>query len=205
MTVITGIEIDTEKSSATQEDWSLYFTGGEFLGINVKRTVNPAILHLKKSDYKECKGINPCLYYLYYNPKTNQYTLWNQSDDLDVCNDLGYMIGGFMVKDCKLTFVYAKDSDNCQYKRVFDQSYDLSYEHTEVYCSDCPDQSIFCSDMFTDAFQTDCIIQETSDSNGCSSFRKYSFDSGYEVQDCPIDNSSSVSGSRCCTAFPGDG
>jgi hypothetical protein len=205
MTVITGIELDTEQRSSTPEDWSLYFTGGEYQGINVKRIVSPSILYLKKSKYRDCRGINPCLFYLYYNPKNDQYNLINSNEDIDACNDYGYMIGGFQVKDCQMTFVYASSSENCQYKRIFDNSYNDGFEHTEVYCSDCPDQGIFDIDMFTDAFQTECVIQETPNGeNGCGQFRKVQFTEDYLIKDCPPDGSSTGSGAggRCCTAFP---
>jgi hypothetical protein len=212
MTVITGIELDTEKSSATDKDWSLYFTGGEYQGINVKRTVQPAILHLSKSDYRDCKGINPCLYYLYYNPKTNQYSQVKADDTLDVCNDYGYMIGGFQIKDCRLTFVYSKDSKDCTFKRTFTDAYDESYNHTPQYCQDCTDtdESIFDPSMFSTAYIIECPpTNENGNGNGngngkkgCSSFRRYSFNEGYETQDCPPSGTGIVDGSQCCTAFP---
>ncbi len=170
MTKISGIELDLEQSSDGTNDfqWRLVFTKGLFEGPGVSKTVEPIQFILKKSDY-----ISPVIqgYYIYYNPVTNKYNFLAREEQ-DNCKDYGYNIGGFIIVDCRITFLYPKCTDNTTYIRPFTEEFTTAYESKKL---SCEDQSELCGAFletgFTNDFEIDCPIIEDN-----NAFDMYEFD-----------------------------
>jgi len=157
MLVIQGQEIDLEKSSDGTDgrQWNLVFTSGQYIGPSVSRTVEPVQFRLKKSDYNSKL---PQGWYIYYNPYINKYNIL-QKDQIPECNDLGYNIGGFIISNCKMMFLYPECSNDVEYIRPFAEEYDTAFEKREIKCEDYDDY--------------------------CGAFNELGFDTGFEI-DCPI-------------------
>ena len=162
MKKLYGHELDLEQSSDGTDDffWRLVFTKGQFQGPGVIRTVEPAMFNLKRSEYDSPL---PLSYYIYYNPLTNKYQLV-QNDEKDKCNDLGYMIGGFIVSGCRLMFLQPKCTEDLEYIRPFSESFDQAYEKRNISCEDFDDFcGAFRDDSFTNGFEIDCpIVEDTN-------------------------------------------
>jgi hypothetical protein len=125
MTKLTGMDLNIEKSSdgTNNNQWSLFFNPGYFSNESntMFRKTESSVLKLKKLDYN-CPI--SCGYHIYYNPDNNKYNVIDSEEHYDLsCHDYGYNIGGFVVKNCKLVFVYPKDCENIEYRRGFGDEY----------------------------------------------------------------------------------
>ena len=160
MLKISGCELDLEQSSDGTDDlqWRLVFTKGQFIAPGVAKTTEPVQFVLKRSNY----NLNvPKGYYIYFNPENNKYNII-ENDKIDLCNNPGYNIGGFLVRNCKLSFIYPKCSDDVEYKRPFAEEFTRSYEKREMKCSDYEGLCGAFNDVnFSDEeFETHCPIIE---------------------------------------------
>jgi hypothetical protein len=164
MVKISGMDLNVEKSSDGTNGamWYLYFNEGLFSGPGVSKTVEPSIFRLKKADYDSKL---PKSYYMYYNPYINKYNLLTPEEEAETCQDLGYSIGGFIIKNCKLYFVYPKDCEDVLYTRGFAEEYDTSYNKKTYNCYIEPDIcGEFHSENFNNDYRIDCIVY--GDENG---------------------------------------
>ncbi len=174
MTIVQGIELDLELSSNDDFDWSLVFTPGSFVFNNTSRQVARAVFNLKKSDY-QCNSFMPCLYSIYYNPKTDNYQIIPTGSE-EECHDLGILIGGFQIRDCKMYFVAPQTCNDVNYKRNFTPEFDKSYVITEYVCDE--EETCFAEfndKQFNEAFDATCVIGECQG----GSFVRYGFDDGF--------------------------
>jgi len=184
---IHGMELNLEKSSAGTNGamWSLYFNPGYFYGNGVIRSTEASEITLKKSDYN-CTL--PCGYHMFYNPWNNKYTLI-ESKDIEDCNDYGYSIGGFIVKNCKIGFVYPKDCEDIEYRRSFDESYDdLPFNQLDINC-ETPQELLdevcgtFLEENFSNDYDINCIVYEENNQFKYCEFDPEEFESDI-VSDC---------------------
>jgi len=159
MQVIYGQEIDLEKSSdgTTSFMWNLVFTGGEYQGPGVSKTIEPVQFKLKKNNFPSKL---PDRYYIYYNPYNNKYQFLKDSE-IGKCADPGYNIGGFIVTDCRIVFLNPKCTDDTTYIRPFAEEFDQNFEKRQINCSDLDEFcGAFRDDSFTNGFEIDCPIIE---------------------------------------------
>jgi hypothetical protein len=171
MVLLNGMGLNIEKSSdgTNGASWSLYFNKGYFLNPSgsMLRATEPYVLKLKKQDYI-CNF--PCGYHLYYNPDNNKFTVIDDKEhqDLAKCTDYGYHTGGFVVKDCKLIFVYPKNCDDIEFIREFDSEFDSAYNKLRIDC-DTPEETLeeICGTFnelnFNNDYEIDCIVYENSE------------------------------------------
>ena len=175
MIKIEGCELDIEKSSDGTNDnsWYLYFTGGVCEAPSVIKTKEPSILRLKKKDYQ---SIYPIARHLYFNPETDKYTLLDPSE-VQECDDLGILLGGFIVIGCKLTFVYPKCTDDKTYIRPFEETFDEAFEKRQL---SCDEQSELCGAFrdfqFDESFEIDCPIVEDNNAFDYGEFDRGEFE-----------------------------
>jgi hypothetical protein len=193
MILLKGMGLNVEKSSdgTNGNRWSLYFDRGHFITQSgtMFRSTEPYVLKLKKSDYI-CQF--PCGYHLYYNPENNKFSIITDQEhrDLEKCNDYGYHIGGFMIKDCKLNFVYPKNCDEIEFIRDFTSEFDSAYNKLRVDC-DTPEEVLeeICGTFnelnFNEDYDIDCIVYETSENefNICE-FNPEEFEADGEDEHC---------------------
>ncbi len=188
MTTIKGIELDLLRSSNNNFNWELVFTGGSFLSVNTSIQLEPSLIRIHKRDYTHCDKF-PCLYNIYYNPYYDKYSIIDQNELQDDCNDNGYKIGGFQVKNCKMFFVHPNNCEGVQYERNFTQEYNNSFTLTEFDCTDtiCGD---FNDISFNEAYDTKCVIGEEPIATGCNTggFAPYTFNSEFNNSTCPTQN-----------------
>ena len=173
MTKISGMALNISKSSdgTNGAQWQLFFTEGLFEAPGVLKNTEPSLLRLKKSDY-QCTV--PCGYHLYYNPYTNKYNLIDNDTYLinKDCNDYGYLIGGFVVAGCKLTFVYPRDCEDTEYIRPFSDEFDTAFNKKVSNCDEHLDIcGAFDELQFSDAYDISCPIIEDG-----NAFSQYEFD-----------------------------
>jgi hypothetical protein len=172
MTRISGMILDIEKSSTDPiSGWYLYFTEGLFEAPGVSKFVEPSILRLKKKDYSSTSGGLPRTFHIYFNPLINKYTVIENSE-IDECEDTGYSIGGFMVKNCKLYFVYPKDCEDIEYRRPFAEEYNEAFNKLEINC-DTPDEVLeeicgeFNRENFNNDYKIECLVFTSEDDQFC--------------------------------------
>lgn len=159
MTRIEGHELDIERSSDGTNDvqWRLVFTQGLFQGPGVQRSVEPVQFLLKRSDYN---NKIPVSYYIYYDPVINKYQ-FVENDVKERCEDYGYNLGGFIVADCKLTFIYPKCTDDVTYIRPWTEEFTEAYEKRNISCEEQADMcGQFRDTNFNNDFEIDCVIVE---------------------------------------------
>ena len=172
-TTIKGVELDYDK--LTPNDWTLYLTGGEFEGDGVSKQVPPAIIRLNKDDYIDNQLD---IFNLFYDPYKNKYTLTIQDgEDLpdNYCSSIGYHLGGFLVNDCELRFMYPV-SDGIEYIRGFeDESFDQGFidNSTPIDTTLEPCQP-FNFDFSLDFKTSDCLDYEPTDGVGEFAFSAFS-------------------------------
>ena len=159
MITITGIALDFEKMDQSQ--WILYFTSGLYEAPGVMKNVEPAVINLTKEDYSEN---NLDVFNVYYEPTRGVYNIIlsdPEVEDPNFCPDYGVHLGGYMIADCNLKFMYPESKDVC-YVRPY-------------------------SDAFNDGYideSSSCVISE--DELICRSFNlDFSFD--YLVDNCPTE------------------
>jgi hypothetical protein len=189
MIKIQGMELNFEKSSdgTNGSSWQLYFNRGLFSNSSgsMIRFTEPTVVKLKKKDYDYSK---PKGFYLYYNPNNNKFSIVENNEDLS-CEEPGYSIGGFLIKNCKMYFVYPKSCEGIEYRRSFDDAYNDAYNNLSINC-DTPDEVLeeVCGEFremnFNNDYNIDCVIFETSENefNACE-FNPNEFESDEE---CPI-------------------
>jgi hypothetical protein len=181
MIIVQGIELDLEQSSNDEYDWSLVFSPGSFTFPGISKQVESTIFHLKRSDY-QCESFLPCLYSIYFNPKTNRYQIIPAGTE-DECNDLGILIGGFQVKDCKMYFAAPKTCNDIAYHRSFTDEYNKAFAVTEYECQEDPNNQEcipeFNPDQFDEAFDTSCIVAECPGGG----FGRLDFDDSFNNKD----------------------
>ncbi len=129
MIEVQGVGLDFELMLA--DSWALYFTSGVYQGNGVIKTISPAIIRLKKSDYAD---YNLEVFDVFYNPFTSDYAVTQREAGTlvpNICDD-GIHLGGFIVNDCILTFTYPL-SENVTYTRPFeDPAFNEGYENRSL-------------------------------------------------------------------------
>jgi len=178
MIIINDVLFDLERSSNDAYSWQMVFTSGTFDFPGARRQTEPVSFRLNKEEYQDCGTFGICYYSIYYDPIKDHYSIIPAEEEIDACSSLGYLIGGFLIKNCQLFFSYPKDCLNVNYQRTFTPEYNKAYVITETVCDEegvC--YGDFGSDAFTNAFDTTCVIGETG--NG-GAFTRYSFSDGYE-------------------------
>jgi hypothetical protein len=167
MIQVKGIELDLERSSDGSKGgmWNLVFTSGLFSGPGVQKFTEPFQFRIKKGEYSTLKG-----YYIYYNPYNDRIQIIENNET--GCQDLGYNIGGFLIRDCdEIVFLYPKCKDDVQYIRNFDEVFDESYEKRKITCDEYEDLcGAFREENFSNDFEIDCPIIGTNE------FDVYEFD-----------------------------
>ena len=175
MTTIKGIELDLARSSNNDFNWELVFTPGSFLSVNTSIQTQAAMIRLNKKDYIDCAGINVCLYNIFYNPIYNKYSIINQGDIIDVCDSNGYLIGGFQIKNCQMSFVAPNSCNGVIYERNFTPEYNKAFAITELSCDDdC--KGDFNNEAFNEAYDTSCVVVECEG----GAFKIRDFDNSYD-------------------------
>jgi hypothetical protein len=173
MVKITGLELDKERSSdgTNGSMWTLVFTEGLFEGPGVSKFLEPVQFKLKRKDYQYSipKG-----FYIYYNPYNNQWQII-ENDKKDECDDVGYNVGGFIVRSCNdIVFLYPRCTDDVQYVRPFTEEFTEGYEKRLITCDDYDDLcGAFREENFSNDFEIDCPIIETG-----NEFNDAEFDTG---------------------------
>ena len=198
MILVKGMDLNIEKSSngTNNNQWLLYFNRGYFVNSSetLVRSTDSNVLKLKKSNYV-CEY--PCGYHVYYNPDNNKFSIidnqeYNQISEGTVCHDYGYSIGGFIVHNCKLNFVYPKDCDIIEYQREFAPEFDESYNKQRFDCNTSEEELAEICGTFNDLnfnndYDIDCIVYENSENefNACQ-FDNQEFEADPEEGQCQI-------------------
>jgi len=199
MILVDGMTLNVEKSSdgTNNNQWLLYFDRGYFVNSSgtLVRITDTNVIKLIKNDYI-CE--NPCGYHIYYNPDNNKFAILDTTEYISLenenkCHDYGYSIGGFIVKDCKLNFVYPKNCENVEYKREFTEAFNKAYNKQRLDCETSQEYldeicGTFNELNFDESYEIDCIVYETSENefNSCQ-FDQEEFEADPEEgQICPI-------------------
>ena len=119
---LTGVEIDITRSNK----WSIYFSSGTYTDdYSYIRFIESFLLNLDEDKYKDYP--TGTTWDIRYIPETNT-TFIVQYPYTEDCLE-GHSIGGFIIRDCDIKFVYP--FDGCiTYKRLFSTEFTNEYQHT---------------------------------------------------------------------------
>lgn len=131
MPILTGVEIDIDKSS--NSNWIINFTGGTYEDTGFIKTIEPFIIKLIPSEYSEYP--NGSAWNIMYNYYTGAPRLVAVGDT-DICTS-SVDVGGFILSaGCKIKFILPKDE--CMvYNRLFDTDYDTDFDSTDSTYNQC--------------------------------------------------------------------
>ena len=134
MPILTGVEIDIEKSS--NSNWIINFTAGTYEDTNFIKTIEPFVIKLIPSEYQDqAPGSAWSIMYNYY---TGDIQLQPIGDTNICANAVGSVdVGGFILSaGCRIKFILPKD-DCMVYNRLFDTDYDTDYDSTDSTHNSC--------------------------------------------------------------------
>lgn len=177
MTTITGMALDYDKMLA--DKWTLYFTEGVYEGDRVLKSIAPAIMRLKMSDYAE-QDLE--MFDVFIEPLSSEYTLAKRTAGTEIpdnCTEQGIHLGGFLVDGCQLRFTYPI-SDEVEYIRPYeDDAFDDGFiDIDEIVPVDEDNYTSFNFD-FDLNFQTGAMLPKPGDpENGA--FAVKAFDTSFD-------------------------
>ena len=177
---LTGVQLDFDK--ITQDEWTLYLTGGQYLNFNQLRTVEPGIIHLREYDFEELLKYN-----VYYNPNKNQYNIIKEEKEPEnICSYYGLHLGSFVIQGCSIKWQYPEDG--CvKYVRGFSDGFNAGFED-KINKDKCEDGCKSFSIEFTTEFNTETT---PCDNTGCDLSiggergTEFILD-GYLLPNCPV-------------------
>lgn len=144
MPILTGVEIDIEKSS--NSNWIINFTGGVYEDTGFIKTIEPFIIKLIPNEYKEYP--NGSAWNIMYNYYTSDIQLVAVGNT-DTCTS-SVDVGGFILSSgCRIKFILPNDA--CMvYNRLFTTEYDQDFDSNDSTYNKCDDNGDFNLDFNID-------------------------------------------------------